>query len=212
MDTATKGLTALAIAVWVVAGYFALRRPAPPAAPSPPTVTAAAPPPSATATATAPPEPRSPSACMAALMPPDTFSETPSLEAVCTEAHPFRAFTKVKSAVVGASGPRLTQGARELAGLGWYELAAVATMRARCCPAPVALEWPFSLACPMDRAMTDLEKAIAGGDEAAIDAAVEAYRAQAVCLYKFGQGKNFGRDAMPGSERTTFEAFLARAR
>lgn len=214
MDHATKGLVALAVLTWGAAGYFAATRP-PPVAPEPTVASAAPPPPAAvTASATAPlPAPPSPSACVASLLAPDTFSEPPELDSICAQPHPFKAFTALKAVVVGAAGARLTEGAKELAGLGWYELAALATIRAKCCPAPVPLEWPFALACPMDDAVAKLEAALAPDppDDDALAAALDGYRTQAICLYKFGQGPNFGRDAMPGAEKAAFDKILARA-
>lgn len=214
MDTATKALIALAIAVWGVAGYFATTRPGAPM-PEAPTAAAAAsvPPPAATpAPAPAPePPPPSPSACMASLMAPDTFGEVPAgLADLCDEPNPFKAFSSLKTAVVGASRGRMTDGMGEWGGLGWYELAALATLRARCCEKPKPLKWPFALACPFDTAMKKLEDALAGDDEAAVEKALDGYRTTATCLYKFGQGKNFGREARPGAERKTFDKMLAR--
>jgi hypothetical protein len=214
MDTVTKGLVALAIVAWGAAGYFAVVRPTP-VGPLPVEASAPPPPPppaTATASAPAPALPPSPSTCMVSMMAPDTFKVPPELDGICEQENPFKAFSAIKSAVVGAAGDRLTEGAREFAGLGWYELAALAALRARCCPAPATLAWPFALACPVDEAMSKLEQAIAEGDAEAIAETLDAYRVQTVCLYKFGQGKNFGRDAMPGAEKAAFDKIFARGR
>ena len=112
--------------------------------------------------------------------------------------------------VIGASG-KVTDGMREWGGLGWYEMATYALLRARCCASSPPLKWTFDLACPVDQPLARLQEAVTARDQTAIDEAVKDYSKQVVCLNQFGQAENFGQTALPGAGITGFKIVLERA-
>jgi hypothetical protein len=105
---------------------------------------------------------------------------------------------------------RATQGMQEWASLGWYQLAAYTYLRGRCCTSAEKYLWSFKLSCPIDQALTKIEKAAQARDAAAVEAAVEDYKREATCLARRGQAPNFGQKKMPGSGHTALQRMLAR--
>lgn len=228
MDGSTKVLIGVAVAVWGAAGFFFVQRqgdPAASAAPAPEVeatgaaaAPASAPPPTPTASApssasSAPPSeaPVDTKACLRRSLPPPIFEKsTDSFAWLCEKANPLRGASALRKAIVTDGNGKLTPAMTEWAGLGWYQVAAYQVLRTRCCADPVPYEWPFSLACPIDEAVEALGKAEKSGDDAAIDAAIATYRAQSVCLDKFGQSSNFGQAAPPGSGLANFKKIVQR--
>lgn len=150
-----------------------------------------------------------------ALFAPDTFSHgRPDFSFVCSNPFPRHGITQVQAQVVLGRGSNreMTDGMREWATLGWYQLAAYSVFRGRCCSSPPQLEWTFDLACPIDEAMTELERAVGTDDSPAIDAAVERYTKEARCLTKLGQARNFGQSALPAQGMNSFRMVLERMR
>jgi len=146
------------------------------------------------------------------LFPPGGFSSAPPVfDFVCSEPNPLRGGTSVRSRLVLGGGGAVTDGMRLWAGLGWYEMAAYAVLRARCCASPPKLHWSFDLACPIDQPLAALEKAVAAGDKAATKAALDEYTRQAHCLNHFGQATNFGQAGSPGAGMVMFDKLLSRA-
>ncbi|RLB64126.1 MAG: hypothetical protein DRI90_05360 [Deltaproteobacteria bacterium] len=226
-------LVAVAVGIWVVAGYFAVQGPrsllaqgtadVPPqplaseltpssAVPLASSLAPAVSPPSATKAApSATAQPMDTSACVAAIFSPGTFRKKPNFEFLCTQTNPRIGGLDVRARVVlGASG-NVTDGMREWAGLGWYEMAAYGLLRARCCSSSPPLKWTFDLVCPVDESLARLQKAVAARDQAAIQEAVKDYTKQVICLSKFGQAENFGQTASPGAGITAFNVLLGRA-
>jgi len=230
-------LVAVAVGVWLVAGYFAATGPrsllakdpaassAEPAEDGPgpgtaPPVTAgprATPKvdPSATESAAparqAPAAPEDVGACVVGLFAPETFRKRPNFDFLCTQRNPRKGGTAVRARVVGGAGGKVTGGMREWAGLGWYEAAAYAVLQARCCGSAPPLEWSFDLVCPVDGSVDSLQKAVRGRDERAAAAAVRDYSKQVRCISKFGQASNFGQSGSPGPGISLLERFLERA-
>jgi len=154
-------------------------------------------------------------ACVTALFPADAFTQRqPDFAFICTDPYPRHGITEVQAQVVlGRGNARsMTEGMREWATLGWYQLAAYSVYRGRCCRAPAKLEWAFDLACPLDEAMTQLERAVAAQDAKEIDNAVERYTQEARCITKLGQASNFGQSALPGAGLNSLQQLLARVK
>ena len=201
---------AIAAVVWVVAGLFAVRgRPVDSPSPAPSTTTsvattkastapeASASPPAATASASsaAAPEPKDPITCIGKAL----ATEDIDFGFVCEQTNPLKASGKIKSALVRNGKGLVTDAMRQWAGLGWYEMAAFAILRADCCPAGEPLAYNFVLACPLDEAINELDGAVRSGKREPIDAAIKRYSKEARCLDQFGQSRNMGRDGPPGS-------------
>ncbi|MBW2456270.1 MAG: hypothetical protein JRI68_17255 [Deltaproteobacteria bacterium] len=223
-------LVAAAIAVWIVAAYFATTGPrsllgkdqasAPASAPreespAPGTASVSASKPSAAPTAapeaSTEAEPIDTSTCVVALFPTETFKKTPNFAFLCTKDNPRTGGTDVRARVVLGAGGKVTDGMREWAGLGWYEAAAYGVLRARCCPSPAPLKWSFNLVCPVDQSVAKLQKGVVARDAAAVDGAVKDYSKQVRCLSKFGQATNFGQTGSPGPGVTLLKRFIDRA-
>jgi hypothetical protein len=85
-------------------------------------------------------------------------------KAVCSETDPRRGALAIRSRLVLASGGRPTDAMREWALLSWYEMAAFAVVRARCCaaPPPVKLPPPVGVCDPLDHALDALGAAASG--------------------------------------------------
>lgn len=191
--------------------------PAPPAEASAPVSTAAAPSASAppVASAAAPPA-VDPLVCMRGLFPDKTFptDETP-LQFVCAEPSPVKGGPRVRATLVEVSAKATSPGMKEWAVLGFYELAAFAVLRGKCCPAS-ALELPAS---PPDceSMQTSLESVAAAASaeatQEAVDKALDSYAKAVRCVVRNKMSKVFGEHAsLGGGEATTFKKILARAR
>ena len=139
------------------------------------------------------------SACVAALFPEHTFKAKPDMEFVCSEANALRGATEVKSQVVLGSSGGVSQGMRVWAGLGWYHMAAYSLLRTHCCAAPPKLKWSFDLVCPIDERLAELEIALRAKNVDEMDAVLERYAKEVICLSKFGQANNFGQSSPAGA-------------
>lgn len=183
-------------------------------APSTSALASAAPAGTATAAATAAPAAKGDaSACVSALFAPGTFDQRkPDFSFVCTDPYPRHGITEVQAQVVLGRGSSsgVTEGMREWAGLGWYQLAAYAMFRGHCCAPPPELNWTFDLACPLDEAMEKIEQATTDRDQASLEAAMEEYTRQARCITKLGQASNFGQSALPGAGTNALKTIMGR--
>lgn len=156
----------------------------------------------------------SPSTCLGTFFPEGTFLATPPLSFVCEETDAVAVATRLKKEVVVAGrGRDATAGMKEWAVLGFYELAALAVMRGRCCAGAPPLTTPES-AEPCGRMEERLgaiaavsREARSAGDRAA---AVKAFDTSVRCLMKFRQTQRFGFAPLLGSEASTFETIAAR--
>jgi hypothetical protein len=118
---------------------------------------------------------------------------------VCEQTNPLKASGLMKSALVRHGKGLVTDAMRQWAGLGWYEMAAFAVLRAHCCPPGEPLAYNFTLACPIDEAVNELDAAVRTGKRSAVDEAVKRYTKEARCLDQFGQSPNMGRKGPPGA-------------
>src|SRR5262249_45374742 len=110
----------------------------------------------------------------------------------------------------------ISEGMREWALLGWYELAAYSVMRERCCPSPPPLQLPEVRGCtPMPEVLSGISAAAAATtdpEDRALKKAVDAYTNNVYCISRSGIAARFGRVGPPqGGEDTTFMRFLRRA-
>lgn len=158
-------------------------------------------------------------ACVVKLFPPDSFAEgkSPKFDFVCRENDPRLGAQKVHEVLVRAGmGRTVSDGMREWAVMGWYELAAFAALRGRCCPDPRPLELPPSPgSCPsMQDALNGVSKgARAGATEAQQSDALSAFRKSLSCTIKSGKAKPFGAYPRPaGGEDTAFLKTYQRTR
>jgi serine/threonine-protein kinase len=119
----------------------------------------------------------------------------------------------MKEAVIVASRGQVTEGMREWAVLSWYELAAFAIVRARCCASPAALVLPAPIggACaPLDVALNDLAAKSAAHEET--EPALERFTSAIHCVVTSGSSAHFGYRSRPrGGEDLPLRKMLERA-
>jgi hypothetical protein len=229
---------AVVILVGLAAGYYFTSESAPqgplPADPSAPIATApapgtTAPPPPASApsvapsasgpvTMAAPPAPAAPidvTACVKPLFPADSLDASSDFAFVCAEADPIKGGAAVRTQLVRAH-KNMTDGMKEWALLGWYELAAFSVLRAQCCPGAPPQKLPeLPRGCtPVPDALGEIAAAARATSEPADPAlkkAVDAYTDDVHCVVRAGLATRFGRVGNPqGGEDTTFMRFLGR--
>ncbi len=111
-----------------------------------------------------------------------------------------------------AGAGKVTPGMRLWSGLDWFEMAATATVRAGCCPAPVKRpqlpDAPGS--CPQ---LADvLEKLPALARSGSNKQAASSWDNAVTCMYKHGIPRRYSYGKQPtGSNQYMFEQFLTRA-
>lgn len=160
--------------------------------------------------------PANPTECMKKAFPGQTFQTEVSLDFVCEEANPMKGAGRVRERIVMASGGKTSAGMKEWAGFGFYELAAYATLRGRCCPSDPSFEVPASPdTCEsMEGALKKLAMTArsSASDEDA-KAAVDAFGEAVKCVSRNNLEKAFGGYPAPtGNEVAGFSKFNARAR
>ena len=197
------------------------------AAPSSSAAPAAAPSAGTTATAevTAAPAPGARGeieACMTPLFARGTFDKSAKSAKtdfgfVCGETDPRRGVAAIKKQVVlGGAKRSVSDGMREWALLGWYELASYAVMRARCCPgaSPLTLPEPPPPCQPLEKALDQLGAAALVAKDAkdkALSAALKQYTEGVYCFVRAGGTTLFGYEGPPkGGQDTAFRKTLAR--
>ncbi|XYH96831.1 hypothetical protein ACMHYB_55165 [Sorangium sp. So ce1128] len=159
-------------------------------------------------------------ACMAPLFPGRSIdAETAGqLSFVCAEVDPMKGVAALKSHLAQAAGAGgVSDATKEWAVLGWYDMATLAALRARCCDAPPPFELPRAAeGCPpLDAALNDLGAAVASasspGDRALAKAA-RRYTRTVQCVVRVGAASRYGRKNKPnGGEASAFKKVLARA-
>ena len=152
---------------------------------------------------------------MSELFAPHTFDKAkPDLSFVCTDPFPLRGVTRVQSQVAlgrwGKGG--MSEGMREWAALGWYQIAAYAVFRGRCCDSAPAYEWTFDLNCPLATTLYELERVAKLKDTAAMRAAMAEFDVQASCLTRLGQAPLFGQTSLPSAGSGPFDRMARRLR
>jgi serine/threonine-protein kinase len=120
----------------------------------------------------------------------------------------------VHTLVVLGGGRGVTDAMREWSTLGWYNMAAFAVLRARCCSSPPPFKTPTTLTrCKFDERLESVGKAAIGGTNAEAEAAVKEYTDAVHCLARGGTAHLFGQVGYPqGGEATSFKKTFARAR
>jgi eukaryotic-like serine/threonine-protein kinase len=152
--------------------------------------------------------------CIVSLFPPDSFDHATDFSALCSETDPFKTGAGIRRELV--RGHRtVSDGMREWALLGWYEIPAASLVRSRCCPSPEPLEFPETKACkPMAEVLAPLDHATAATSDPAdqtLRDAVDAYTRDVYCIVRSGIAHRFGRKDKPeGGEITAFTHFLGR--
>ena len=219
-DSLTAGLIAGAVAVWLIAIYFVFMGSRgvfgndASASASAPSTSRPVPPPSAPAKP--PPKPPKPkpidvNACVADLLPDDSFSKPPSFDFICQEADPVKGGLTVKSTIIKGAAGSTSKAMREWVKLGWYEMLAYSLLRSKCCNKPPALKWGFDISCPVDKPLKRFEKAVVAREMAAFDKIFFEYAEEIRCLSRFGQAPDFNQGAPPGSGIEIVRLFMERA-
>jgi hypothetical protein len=193
-----------------------------PSRPSPATTgadsSATAPSRSASPTGAAIGVPQDVNACMRELFPSETFqSRPPKFDFVCTETSPWKGSANVRGEIVrGGSGQqRVTDAMREWAVMGWFDMAAFATVRARCCPSAPPLVTPVVSTCtPLHEVLANLGARATSGaapDDPKVVEAIDGYTAAVRCVLHAGASNRFG-DYQPlqGGEEAAYKKTLAR--
>jgi hypothetical protein len=97
--------------------------------------------------------------------------------------------------------------------LGWYEMAAFAIVRGRCCPGADPIALPSTSCEPLDAALNDLADSVGpkvqGPAEA--DAALDRYTAAVHCAMKTRSAASYPYGALKGGEESALRKMLARA-
>lgn len=155
------------------------------------------------------------SSCVASMFPAETFVATPDQGWVCEQRDPRQGAERMREEVVKAGLDRdVSEGMREWAMLGWYELPAFVSIRARCCAGaePVVLPASDGTCRSLEEVLRDLgQRVVESADDAALEEAVDAYSKTIFCLMKTGTARLYGRYPTPrGGEDTTFRKTLAR--
>ncbi len=222
VDAPSPGAASSAVETATSAVSGGASSPGPSAAPAEATATSSAATPSAAPEASAAQPPSAPVAdvgkCMSALFAEGSFARPvgTSLDFVCAQRDPRKGAPAVREVVVRASQGRVTDGMREWALLGWYELAAYAAIRGRCCPGAAPLELPVTPgSCPdFGDALRAISAAARPDASAASFAEASAgFDASLRCVLRSRQTKAFGKHKkLAGGEGTAFEKTFARAR
>ncbi len=134
---------------------------------------------------------------------------------MCAEPDVLKGAAGVRAELVRAHKNE-SEGMREWALLGWYELAAFSVIRGRCCPSPPPLkmaEVPRSCA-PVPEVLAAIDEAIVSAADVSderLRKAVDAYTHDVYCIVRTGIAARFGRiDNPQGGEDTAFKGFLGR--
>jgi hypothetical protein len=153
------------------------------------------------------------SECVVSLFPADSFDPTTDFSFVCAETDPQRGGELVRAQLV-RNHRNISDGMKEWALLGWYEMAAFSVVRARCCPSASPLQLPEVHGCaPMADVLAGITAAAAATadpEDKALKKAVDAYTDAVHCFVRSGNASRFGRVRNPqGGEDTTFMRFLS---
>ncbi|WP_434043754.1 MULTISPECIES: hypothetical protein [Sorangium] len=159
-------------------------------------------------------------ACMAPLFPGKSVDAATAgqMAFVCAEVDPMKGVAALKSHLAQAAGPKgISAATKEWGVLRWYDMAALAAVRARCCHAPPPLELPDTPeGCPpLDAALNDLGAAVSSAsapDDRAIAKEARRYTRTVQCIVRVGAASRYGRKNNPnGGEARAFTKVLARA-
>jgi hypothetical protein len=204
------------------AGPTSAATPAETTSAAPPPTSSAAPPatgsaaPSGTAAASA--SPGDVAACLFPLFAENTFVDPPTrLNTICQIGDPRKGGEIIRTEVILAGERRvLSDGMREWAILGWYEMPAFGMLQEACCPSHPELDIPITMPpCEIEGPLNDLIKIATSpdSDDAKVKAAVKAYTREAKCIARAGASDSYGRKTGPqGGEDVAFKKTLDRVR
>ncbi|WP_438016464.1 hypothetical protein WMF18_37495 [Sorangium sp. So ce315] len=137
---------------------------------------------------------------------------------ICAEVDPTKGVAALKSHLAQAAGPEgISEATKEWGALRWFDMAALATLRARCCDAPPPLDLPHTPeGCPpLDAALNDLAAAVASAstpDDRALAKATRQYTRAVQCVVRIGAASHYGRKSNPTrGEARAFKTVLSRA-
>ncbi|WP_437957015.1 hypothetical protein WME76_37645 [Sorangium sp. So ce119] len=159
-------------------------------------------------------------ACMTPLFPGKSVDAATAgqMAFVCAEVDPMKGVAALKSHLAQAAGPTgISDATKEWGVLRWYDMAALAALRARCCHAPPPLELPGTPeGCPpLDAALNDLGAAVSSAsapDDRAVAKAARRYTRTVQCIVRVGAASHYGRKNNPnGGEARALKKVLARA-
>ncbi|WP_437287013.1 hypothetical protein [Sorangium sp. So ce406] len=159
-------------------------------------------------------------ACMTPLFPGKSVDAATAgqMAFVCAEVDPMKGVAALKSHLAQAAGPTgISDATKEWGVLRWYDMAALAALRARCCRAPPPLELPGTPeGCPpLDAALNDLGAAVSSAsapDDRAVAKAARRYTRTVQCIVRVGAASHYGRKNNPnGGEARALKKVLARA-
>jgi serine/threonine-protein kinase len=133
----------------------------------------------------------------------------PKLDFVCTEKDARLGGTGLRNAVIAGIRRTSSKAAmREWNQLGWYELAVFATLRAKCCASPPALDTATSFKqCKLDVVLTALGTAAAEADDEAVAKAVDDFQSAVACLVRNGAARRFKQPSV-SPKASAVAAFL----
>jgi eukaryotic-like serine/threonine-protein kinase len=157
-------------------------------------------------------------ACMMPFFVPDTFIDIrPNLDSVCKFTDPRDGAMGVRTEIVrGGKRRGVSEGMREWAVLGFYEIAAFAIFQAACCPSPPEIHIPVAIpTCDIETPLKELAKVAssADADDAKVQAAVDDYARAIKCVARVGAYDSFGQKAGPqGGQDVAFDKVLKRVR
>lgn len=153
-------------------------------------------------------------ACLRSFFSKDAFvSKAPSLRFVCEAPKPKDIASRLRVAIVDSAGGYVSDSMKEWSQLGFYELAVVATLRGRCCGAAKPLELPVA-----PEGCGDLGAALEavtlasrpGGDEAALDRAVERFDGDIRCAIRLKRAATYGYSKVLPGEASVYSKIRAR--
>jgi hypothetical protein len=156
--------------------------------------------------------------CVRAIFPSGTFGtdpRKPRFDFVCSQRDARKGAQAMNTQLVlGASPGAVTEGMRDWARLGWYEMAVFASAKVLCCEAPAALATRTSAdQCALDRALEQLGQAAVRGEDAALDSAMAHFKDTATCLLRQGGAGPYVALGVPGrAPDAAFARFVARIR
>ncbi len=154
--------------------------------------------------------------CVTPLFAEATFREpeAASLGFLCEETDPRVAAPRLKEQIVLSRGPAITAGMKEWSAMSWYEMAAVAILRARCCPGAPALTLPSNGGtCPaLEEVLTELGRVAASGKDATAE--LKRHDEAVLCLVRTGGAVHYSYPLLARLDqpRAVFDKTLARAR
>ena len=152
--------------------------------------------------------------CVTRALPADTFEGTfTDFSPVCTASDVLEGSQRFREMIVRAGhGRAVTSGMKEWSLLGYFELAAFAVIRQRCCNAqPISVpSSPESCPISMEKAIRQLEAADFSAKKQ-VGAAVDQLEKAARCIARSGAEKRFGgHPALSGGEGTPLKRIVKR--